>query len=227
MLQYICKKCSARIQKVTEKEYRCVSCGTTHRMIRDGEGDPRGFVIDMRQPLGIPKGSVRALLTLILGGLVVYLAAVSQIPQGLLQCFITVVFYYFGFRKKDRYITIGGTRVKADTTEPLYLPQGAIRLIILGIGVATFLLIGSDRVLGDRYLSDFFFSFGGLLIGYWTAKIFFPSDSANTYALINDIKAVTALLAAAYLSANLFLRLNWIPAGTEYAVISFYFGSRK
>ena len=76
-------------------------------------------------------------------------------------------------------------------------------------------------------LINFFFNFGGLLAGYWFTKLFLNSKSREDMVIINDIKAVIVLLAGIYLAVDLFLNLDVIPAEILYAVIAFYFGSRK
>ena len=227
MIQYICKKCSARIEKLSETDYQCVACGAAHRIIEDRQGTPKGFILNEREPLALPKGSVRAFITIAMGGFAIYFAAVSSLPAGLLQSFLTIVFYYFGFRKKDKYITVGGTKVKADVREPLYLPQGSIRFVILCIGVATFALIGPVQVVSNPDLLIFYYSFGGLLLGYWIARGILSAMSRENLKIVNDAKAVVAIAAVVYLGLNLFYGVDFLPEGVEYAVITFYFGSRK
>lgn len=227
MVQHICKKCSARIEKINDTDYQCVVCGTQHRSIEDQQGILKGFILAERQPLGLPKGSVRALVTILLGTMVLYFSALSTPPEGLLYCFLTIVFYYFGFRKKDKFITVGGTRIQAEIQEPLYLPQGSIRTVILVIGVAVFFLSGADGVSSHPSLSVFFYCFTGLLTGYWITRTLLSSISPELLVIINDIKALTVIAAAVSLGLFLFAGIQLVPIGLEYAVISFYFGSRK
>src|SRR5262249_19241883 len=97
-----------------------------------------------RHPLGLPAGSIRALLTfLILGTIAILLLMPKekgiQVPPYLYYLTLLVIGSYFGARSH--------TPRPADSLEwsPLFLPRGSIRLLII---------LGFFGVLGWGYYQD-------------------------------------------------------------------------
>ena len=94
----------------------------------------------VRQPLGLPAGSVRALLTLMVLG-IIWTMMLLRLP-------IPLYLFYLMFLILGHYFAAHGHSIRGPNTgpaSPLHLPRGAIRLIIV---------LGFIGVLGYRYYVD-------------------------------------------------------------------------
>src|SRR5712691_5655550 len=93
--------------------------------------------VAIRQPLGLPAGSVRALLTFIVLGLIWALM--------LLQKEIPLYLFYLMFLILGSFFAAHGHSIAGpagDSRNPLYLPRGTLRTLII---------LGFAAVLGWRY----------------------------------------------------------------------------
>ncbi len=224
-----CPKCGADIRESAENRHRivCFCCGR-HISVNDRKGDP-GV---LHETLMMPRGSVRALVTLLMAGLVWLLTAAGrEVPGHLLGLILTVTGYYFAFRKKSQ----GGPARDPfrDITEsgrerPLHLPAGAIRAVL----VCGFILCGIAAyrrgLMSDPEHLEFFVILAGLAAGYFFAKF---TGGASSVKLSNCIcHAKGALVLAASAAAVLFAFVP--PPAPQLPLllscfISFYFGSKS
>src|SRR5687767_5451541 len=87
-------------------------------------------------PLNLPVGSVRALITLsVLGTVWVLMLQGRKVGPEMEDTLLLVLGYYFGARaagSRADALTVAADR-ESNAADPLYLPRGAIRvLIVLG-----------------------------------------------------------------------------------------------
>jgi hypothetical protein len=201
-----------------------------------------------RHPLGLPPGSVRALLTLMVLGTVWALLAMpaeKEIPVPLYLYYLTflVIGSYFGTRSSaPRH---------AGEAPPLYLPRGSIRLIII-VGFAAVIGWGFyrnpnflerlrlDDVSHQPYLPLVIFGafFLGVIISALANMVLAgPRGLPPWY---QDIQAWVSILAVLGLGAEVIYQLVIVP-GLEpgkalelphwqtvlSGIVAFYFGARS
>ncbi|MBN1781795.1 hypothetical protein JW948_11760 [bacterium] len=226
--QYRCNSCSARVSQVEGNEYQCQHCGKLYTLLKAPDETPVGFVAKRNEPLFLPKGSVRALVTLCLTGLFIYeMHEQGMAGTHLVQLLLTCIFYYFGFRKRDRNIIVGGRIIQSDIEEPLYLPQGFIRNTILAGIVFSLFLVRSRIMHLDPDLLYFYFIFGALYAGYVFSKIIIRARDSKSVEMVNHFKAVIVLIATLVMIIHYMLDIHAVNLLVPYILISFYFGSRN
>lgn len=182
-----------------------------------------------QEPLGLPKGSIRALTTLVTAGCSWGLLFAGQpVPDYVLNLLLAIIGYYFGFRKAHG--TDGRVfDASARTAEPLGLPGGTIRLMLIaGFVISTAVLYSRGQLASAAYV-EFLLILAGLIAGYFFSRAL--ADVADTRAgrLVNHAKGVIVLIATVQL-AVLLLRGHAEQSHLGLAmacVISFYFGSRS
>ncbi|WP_455464243.1 hypothetical protein [Candidatus Hodarchaeum mangrovi] len=85
-------------------------------------------------PLNLPRGSVRAALTLSIAFTTVYLAVFfpNSLPESLRNVFIVSVAFYYSSRASTPLITVVSTPSSSVSKEkpPLYLPTATVRLTL-------------------------------------------------------------------------------------------------
>jgi hypothetical protein len=231
-----CPTCRTEIQgKVADGEQ--VSCTACHRRYRIAHSSFSGktslIPMDMAavaQPLGLPRGSIRALITLMVAGACWALMIGGQrVPHYLLNLLLAIIAYYFGFRQRSGPVPGPGGDAYAKSPEPLHLPGGSIRMIlILGFAVSGFLMLIRGGM-ADLAHAEFFLLLAGLVAGYFFARLFRTTDAA-TYSRFNHLRGIAALVAAGWLAVSLLSgtyvaqpHTGLIPA----CIITFYFGSRS
>lgn len=199
-----------------------------------------------RQPLGLPAGSVRALLTFMILGLVWGLMLMPEEKDIQIPLYL----YYLMFLILGHFFAAHGHSIAGSATgnaSPLYLPRGTLRtLIILG-----FLGVFGYRYYLHRDLDDFLklrepllqqpylplVILGGFFLGIFVNRL---TGRLATAAWFQDILAWVALLATIGLSAEVIIQLIINPSvDPEHrlqlyqwhtvlsAIISFYFGARS
>jgi hypothetical protein len=182
------------------------------------------------EPLGWPKGSIRAVIALGMAGVSWYLLyAGRDVPGSLLSLLLTIIGFYFGFRTKaaglsDRVYDPGARR-----EQPLHLPAGWIRmLLVVGFAVAGAVVYRQGRMHRLPYL-EFFFILGGLVLGHFAGRAM-RSASLETRRVLADLKGALGLLMAVGLVALFATGQDMaMPAWAVTllcATITFYFGSR-
>lgn len=118
--------------------------------------DLPGGVAARVPPLALPVGSVRALITLSTLGTVWYLQFQGkEMPPALAETLLLVLGYYFGTRNAattapaaaDAFAGAPTTSREQNRRDPLFLPRGLIRLlIVVGFGAIGFHLYNDGRL---------------------------------------------------------------------------------
>jgi len=233
-ISYRCPRCREQITRLPDNHtfYTCARCRTRYRVMIDEQTNTVAFVDQSAQsgkpPLGLPKGSIRALVALAMAG--VCLAIVAQggdIPGSLASLLLTIIAFYFGYRGKGASLIDRVYDPAARRELPLYLPAGLIRtLLIAACAMTAYLLLRADRVLGVPMHLEFLFILAGLIAGHYFGKVVRGASPG-----VGHLKAVVALALAAVL-AWVFVtgrHLSMPPHVVMLlcATISFYYGSRS
>jgi hypothetical protein len=200
----------------------------------------------LRHPLGLPAGSVRALLTFMILGLI---WALLLLPEEK-QIKVPLYLYYLMFLILGHFFAAHGHSIAnpaTSTASPLYLPRGTLRtLIIVGfLGVLGYryylhrniedLLNAREPLLAQPYLPLVILT--GFFVGILLGRLFSRTLGAPWF---QDILAWVALLAALGLGAEVIIQLVINPSLEPdrrldlhewhlvlCAIISFYFGARS
>ena len=196
-----------------------------------------------RHALGMPAGSIRALLGLsVLASLwVMAIANPDKVPTvfvylTILKLFILV--HYFASHGKTAGLTVSHKHA-------LGLPRGTIRLVLMGgfAGLLTFMWKHQTEIVmpkdGLRFYLLIGLLLGGFFLGYVLTKLF-RSSSGDLPAWYQDIQAWLALIAAiglmvvaiiygvinASVEEDRQLTIEQIEAGLA-GLIGLYFGARS
>lgn len=187
------------------------------------------------QALGLPAGSIRALLALAMFGAVWTYLLVNpelRLPEYLQNLMFIILGHYFAARGKAPK-TPDGT----PGPNPLWLPRGVMRIVfIAGFVVIATLLVqqGHARFDDPSSLSPGFLTLvlvAGFLLGVVTTKL---ASGRKLPRLLEDARAVFSLAAAVVLILMVFdvwepplsIQRFWIEDVLA-AVVGFYFGSRS
>ncbi len=195
-----------------------------------------------RAPLGIPRGSIRALLTILVVAFIVVQTARGK-DIGLLwsETLMIMLAHYFTSRRfvelprdlREQLEAEG--KIPADR-QPLYLPKHTIRgLIVLSFAGLAWYLYRESRLMEPRSLA-ILGTVGAYFLGI-LAKIvtgwFSQEGTARPANWWDDMKALATLLIVAAAIAVEFLHLqDKLPftqnqlESTTLGLILFYFGSR-
>lgn len=234
---YRCPECGAEIrEKLSDgQSFDCFHCRRSFRVLLDASSDKVGFVrLDVsavQEPLNLPQGSVRAIATLVTAGCcwVLMLRGVL-VPGYLLGLLLTIIGYYFGFRQKIKSAQSRILDASARIQEPLNLPGGSIRLIlVLGFAACAVLFGVRGEFIDPAYL-EFFVVLAGLVAGYFFARLAGGGMGTGPGNWINHAKGVLVLIATVALAVVLLsgLYIGQPHLGLVLAcAVSFYFGSRS
>jgi hypothetical protein len=214
---------------------KCRQCSRTFRVLLDRETGtialaepvPREQPVE---PLGLPRGSVRAAVALLASGTAWALIGTGrELPEYLFGLLLTVIVYYIGFGAHATADRIYDPCRKRE--RPLGLSPDAIRLaIILGFLAAGLHLAYANRarLMQVRYL-ELFLIVGSLVAGRVYNALIRHATSA-TRGAARHAKAMVVLAAAATIAFVLLARTGLeLPPPAMVAlcaVVSFYFGSR-
>lgn len=192
-----------------------------------------------RPPLGLPTGSVRAVLTLLILAVVVHEIVLGrQVAVIWTETLVIALAYYFTYR---RFVSLPRnviTRLEQEGAlprepNPLGLPRHSIRiLIILTIGGLGTYLYREQRLLEPQVITIFGTVLCYLLGVFTGAVTSWWSKGHKTLAthFWEDMKAVTVLLAVAATAGLHFLsgpdNLPFWLETTTVGLVLFYFGSR-
>ncbi|MBS0260499.1 MAG: hypothetical protein JSS02_00975 [Planctomycetes bacterium] len=192
-----------------------------------------------RPPLGLPTGSIRALLTLLILAIVVH-EVVLQRPVTVIwnETLVIALAYYFSYR---RFVALPAeviTRLEADGTlprerNPLFLPRLSVRFVILLVigGLAAY-LYREQRLFEPQVVTMFgtmlCYLVGVLVRGvtaWWT-----KGEKSLATHVWEDLKAVAVVLTVAATACLYFLTgpemvPHWLETATV-GLVLFYFGSR-
>ena len=200
-----------------------------------------------RAPLGLPPGSVRALLTLLIVAVVIVETGRGHRPDLLWsETLMIVLAHYFSSRRlldlpPDVRRQLEESGVLQPEPQPLYLPRNTIRVLIIGsfVGVAIYLYktgkLWTQKdgrlVIGDAIQSIWvvFAYFLGVVLRWlvdWWCRVF----QIVPRWWWRDTKALAALLLTGVCAVFYFVgRPDLIPdwqRDVVLGVILFYFGSR-
>lgn len=232
-----CPKCDGTLTVVEgdAEVLQCAECGGRFTALIDPAHDV-GALVDLGEakrvhPLWLPRGSIRALVTIALSG--VAWAQVLQgrdIPPFLLGLLLTLIGYYFGVRREVRGNDSGIYDVDPSPERPLFLPSGSIRLLLmLGFLVSGVLLL-LRGAMEDKVYLEFFLVIAGLVVGHLFRRGLARLDGALAFNLVRHGKALAVIAVTAgvvYLvQQELHQSYYPLPIGLS-ALVSFYFGSRS
>ncbi len=234
---YRCPECRTTIQEelVDGAELICSGCGRIFHVLREASTDSIGFVPSgagaVVEPLYLPQGSVRALATFVLaGGCWVLMLSGRRVPDYLLSLLLTMIAYYFGFRKKASSAQSRIYDAAANADAPLFLPAGMIRFALIGGFAVCGMILYAAGKMGQMKFLEFYAILLGLVVGYIFGKVLAPLRGTTLGNQINHIKGVAVLGASLWLFVLLMAERgvegNHLGLGLA-CVISFYFGSRS
>lgn len=191
-----------------------------------------------RPPLGLPTGSVRAILTLLILAVVVHEIVLGRLVAVIwTETLVIALAYYFTYRRfvsLPREVIIRLEREGALPREPnpLGLPRHSIRvMIIFTIGALGVYLYREHRLLEPQVITIFGTALCYLLGVFISAVTSWWSKGCKTLAthFWEDIKAGAVLLTVAATASLYFLSgpdvPNWLQT-TTVGLVLFYFGSR-
>lgn len=192
--------------------------------------------------LGLPAGSIRALLTLMTVGFIVLQTARGERVSLLwFESLMIVLAHYFASRRLVRMSPDLRERLTAEGVleaepNPLYLPRHSLRLLIIGAFVALALYLYRDGRLFDPAALPIFIAVGSYFLGIvfhaaitWWRR---GKRGSITSRWFDDVRALATLLAMALVIV--LQSTGWqslVPYGDKFealplALMLFYFGSR-
>jgi hypothetical protein len=209
---------------------------------------PTGINWKRLHALGLPAGSVRALLAILVFGTALGLLAFvpnQELPDYLREFLFIILGHYFASRKRVGQVPEAGP-------PPLYLPNGSVRLVLIAgcVGVAALLYQrGQLTNPGQNPGAVTLWLIGGFLLGVALSSVsgWLVGKNGHPPRILEDGRALISIAAAIVLVAlvwNRFLRVvsperidatlgAWFSFGRfrlEHilaAVVGFYFGSRS
>lgn len=192
-----------------------------------------------RYPLGLPSGSVRALLTLMVVGVICFDIVKHQAVEIVwAETLMIALAHYFTTRRFVNLPPEVLAKLEADGVlqkepYPLYLPRGSIRAVIL----ASFIGVAVYEFQQGRLWEPAIVSILGALVAYFVGNLirsvrdwWYRGRSLPPTRLWGDIKAITCLGGLLLISLlRITQHQNLLPAHSEAVVMAltlFYFGSR-
>ena len=239
--RYVCPKCNWAITDELHDlmRYSCPICKNDFAVRWEKSDDT--FILLHKpnefwdEPLGLPRGSVRALIMLLLSISTWFLIIEGRpVPEYLLNLLLIVVGYYFAIR--TTFLGVSsldsgklGPRIEIEQ-EPLYLPRGYIRVFIALGFAACALYLAADRSFQDMGYKEFFFILLGLMLGFVIQKATVDHREKSWYLKLGHLKAFIVLS----MTTALFLLIISDSLGEVdvwvirliIAFIGFYFTSR-
>jgi hypothetical protein len=206
--------------------------------------------IDWRRlhALGLPAGSVRAVLAVLIFGTTWGLLVVrpnQEVPDFIRDLLFIIMGHYFAVRRRSGPAEDPGP-------PPLYLPRGSVRLLLVAGSAAVAVLLfqrGRLTALDDNPGVVTLLLIGGFLAGVAinTLATWWNERGHHTPRIVEDLRALISMAAAGLLvilvwnhvvvlfptdsvDALLSSRVHFGRLGVEHvlaAVVGFYFGSRS
>ena len=199
-------------------------------------------------PLGLPAGSVRAVLAILIFGTTWGLLVVrpdQEVPDYIRDLLFIIMGHYFAVRRRSGPAEEPGP-------PPLYLPRGSVRLLLVAGSVAVAVLLfrrGRLTSLDDNPGVVTLLLIGGFLAGVAinTLATWWKERGHHTPRIVEDLRALLSMAAAGLLlvlvwnhivglfptdsvDALLLSRAHLGRLGVEHvlaAVVGFYFGSKS
>jgi hypothetical protein len=192
-------------------------------------------------PLGLPKGSIRAILALIIVIIACQQMLNGAVPNLLLsETLMIVLTHYFTARQHnsdDHKINVINKPVvetiRLNEPNPLWLPRGSIRILIVTAFIITVLGLIEQGRLFDSNVLGMLIPFAAYLLGSLLKRNkTINADYSNSW-FMQILIHITALIAILIGFLLLFLAFNnllstlpeWI-ASLLLSAILYYFGSR-
>ena len=230
-----CPKCeSDLVAEAGTNVMYCPICAGRFTVLRD-ESHGVGALVDLAEaervhPLWLPRGSIRALVTLSLAGLAWAQAFQGRdIPPFLLGLLLALIGYYFGTRREVRGNESGIYDVDDVQERPLFLPPGSIRMLLIAGFLATAVYLLAVGGLPSRDYQEFFLILAGLVLGFIFRRRIARMDGLMAYNMVKHAKAIAVVLTTAALVYLVQLELHHtlypLPMLLG-SLVSFYFGSR-
>ena len=234
---YHCPHCKQEFRQKIEdlKEVVCVSCNKRFKVRLYPDTGNAAFIetgtTKAPEPLFMPKGSIRALVTILMAvSCWVLIFTQKEVPNYLFGLILTLLGYYFGFRKQARAAASKIFDASEKTEEPLFLPHGFIRFFIIAGFLVCGITLHQRGGLKQLQFLEFFVILSSLVGGYIFSKIISSFQGGPLYILINHLKGALVIFAALGLMYSLvsgdYLH-HTSKCLTLTAIISFYFGSRS
>ena len=195
--------------------------------------------------LGLPEGSVRALLAVAIFATIWVLLArkpEQEVPDYLRDLLFIIMGHYFASRKRAPAVAHAGPG-------PFFLPRGTIRVLLFGGFVVVAVVLFRQGQLREPLKNPGVVTLmlvGGFLLGVAGAKLgdWWADRGHHVPRWVEDLKAIVAILAAVALILMVWnpLLMHWSPEvfdklqvrlgnyGPQHvlgAVVGFYFGSRS
>lgn len=225
----ICRACGAILEEVPDAvAAELVAEGPPPPRLRVRADDRESASARPRPPLGLPSGSIRALLTLLIVGVVVIQVVQGQKVEALwTETLMIVLAHYFTSRRLVSLPPAVVEQMKKEgrleaEAQPLYLPRNSIRALLVlafvGLGVYLFeqgRLFESDAL---SILVVVFAYFLGLAVRVKNA----PGWEDLKAAVVLIVLIVTAF---AYVTGNANL-VHPVVRNAALVLVLFYFGSR-
>ena len=235
-----CPKCGAEIRADAgyKEDIICFCCERRIR-VKDRAGDKAQVI---HETLFMPKGSVRAIITLLISATCWILVFKGQeVPKYLFNLLIAVISYYFAFRKKDSTANYAKAKTNGEFDDvtssgqpkPLYLPGGVIRFFLIAGFALCGVMVLKDKIYKHPDYLEFFVILSGLVTGYFFARLadIFKKDT-DVYNRVTHVKGVIVLLAALFLTVILLGDIGSDEFKTSIpllcaCIVTFYFGSKS
>jgi len=230
----ICPYCGSgnRVPPTEAEHTACFTCGRPFR-VHLGPDGRNATMKELPEPLFLPRGSVRALVSLMVTG--AYFALIVKgraIPEPLLGLLLAIMGYYFGFRQRPPRRSGFEHSEGLRSENPLHLPGGSIRLLLLGVYLLGAGLLFVQGRLHDAALLEFHVILAGLAIGFMAARLMATHEGTTWAIMANHGKGVVVLAAALTLSMALLadsplaVARPWLLLA-PICLISFYYGSKS
>ena len=179
-------------------------------------------------PLGLPKGTIRASITLLLSINLVYLTFIqSAIADAMASITLVSLTFYFGGRMR----AAGIIPRDVDRSQRAWgLPAGTIRLIlILMFGGSTYYFFAYDNLIPSYYV-EVIYLIAGYLGGRIFSKFFNREDDRNN-TITDHLKALLAMgVTITTLTYSIIEPAGSLTQLLIYMTaigVSFYFGARE
>ena len=214
-----------------------ISASLDHDLAR-----PKPSTVRNHGALGLPSGSIRAILTLMTVGFITLQTARGEKVSLLwFESLMIVLAHYFASRRLVQMSPELRARLVADGAlenepNPLYLPRHSLRLLIVGAFVALAVYLARNDRLLDPVAVPIFIAVGSYFLGIGSHALMAwwrrgkPGASGTTR--LDDARAAFTLAAMALVIVlQLFGWQSVIPHGDKLealplALMLFYFGSR-
>ena len=236
---YHCPRCNVQVfEGLADKAvYECPECRGHFRELVDEEGGHAVLIEEegraIPEPLYLPRGSIRAIATISMAlSCWIMILAGQDVPATLFSLLLAILGYYFGFRTKMKSAQSRLIDATAEAVEPLYLPGGVIRTLLIAGFVITGVALYRRGAFAEgelKYL-QFFVIIAGLVVGHVFGRLISKERGGTLTIGINHLKGLVVLGVCCVLF-YLFVGGGHAqyPRGAMFlcAVVSFYFGSRS